>query len=184
MTFGPQMKSPSAINNQVKKSGKKLPGTPHLLGPHEIHLKCVNASDYDLNYVQRLLPSALRSFFVVKLEAGGERCSHRVSNSIWGKKKKQHSPTSSLAQDEELWEKVGVWFCSAEVREEVVTGLKSLHYLAWGRNRSPLDFLYAAVPENDCSCSWLSAGISPERGQKHRGVLLRTQTCVPRTRKP
>lgn len=87
MTFGPQMKSPSAINNQVKKSGKKLPGTPRLLGPHEIHLKCVNASDYDLNYVQRLLPSALRSFFVVKLEAGGERCSHRVSNSIWGKKK-------------------------------------------------------------------------------------------------
>lgn len=101
-----------------------------------------------------------------------------------GKKKKQHSPTSSLAQDEELWEKVGVWFCSAEVREEVVTGLKSLHYLAWGRNQSPVDFLYAAMPKNDCSCSWLSAGISPERGQKHRGVLLRTQTCVPRTRKP
>lgn len=99
--------------------------------------------------------------------------------------KKQHSPTSSLAQDEGLREKVGVWFCSAEVRAgEVVTGLKSLHYLAWGHNRSPLDFLHAAVPENDCSCSWLSAGISPERGQKHRGVLPRTQTCVPRTRKP
>lgn len=86
MTFGPQMKSPRVINNQVKESGKKLPSTPHLLGPHEIHLKCVNASDYDLNYVQRLLPSALRSFFIVKLEAVEERPSHQVSNSIWEKK--------------------------------------------------------------------------------------------------
>lgn len=63
------MKSPRVINNQVKKSGEKLPSTPHLPGPHEIHIKCVNASDYDLNYVQRLLPSTLRSFFIVKLEA-------------------------------------------------------------------------------------------------------------------
>lgn len=69
VTFGPQMKSPRVINNQVKKSGKKLPSTPRLLGPHEIHIKCVNASDYDLNYVQRLLPSTLWSFFIVKLEA-------------------------------------------------------------------------------------------------------------------
>lgn len=53
------MKSPRVINNQVKKSGKKLPSTPHLPGPHEIHIKCVNASDYDLNYVQRLLPNTL-----------------------------------------------------------------------------------------------------------------------------
>lgn len=42
------MKSPRVINNQVKKFGKKLPSTPHLPGPHEIHIKCVNASDYDL----------------------------------------------------------------------------------------------------------------------------------------
>lgn len=96
-----------------------------------------------------------------------------------GKKKKQHSPTSSLAQDEELWEKVGVWFCSAEVRAgEVVTGLKSLHYLAWGRNWSPLDFPYAAVPENDCSCSWLSAGISPEKGAETlRHSPVHTNLC-------
>lgn len=69
VTFGPQMKSPRVINNQVKKSGKKLPSTPRLLGPHEIHIKCVNASDYDLNYIQRLLPSTRWSFFIVKLEA-------------------------------------------------------------------------------------------------------------------
>ena len=85
MTFGPQMKSPRVINYQVKESGKKLPSTPRLLGPHEIHVKCVNASDYDLNYVQRLLPSALRSFLIVKLEAVEERPSHHVSNSIWEK---------------------------------------------------------------------------------------------------
>lgn len=67
-----------------------------------------------------------------------------------------------------------------------MTGLKraSLHYLAVCRNRSRMDFLYAAVPDSDCSCSWLSGGVFPERGQKHRGVPTHAQARVPQAIKP